>query len=99
MEQNLKLDQSIDSPRINARQYRCLVGRLLYLQTTRPDIAFSVNMLSQFVSDPRQRHMDAAVRVLRYLKTTLGQGIYIPKEGSLNLVAYCDVDWLGCAYT
>lgn len=99
MEQNLKLDQSDDSPQIDASQYRRLVGRLLYLQATRPDITYSVNMLSQFVPDPRQRHMDAVVRVLRYLKTTPRQGIFIPKNGGLNLVAYCDSDWLGCTYT
>lgn len=56
-------------------------------------------MLSQFVYDPRQSHMDATVRVLRYLQTTPGQEIFIPKDGGLNLVAYCDADWFGCTYT
>ncbi|XP_076884319.1 putative mitochondrial protein AtMg00240 [Bidens hawaiensis] len=68
-------------------------------QETSPDIAYSVSILSQFVADPRQNHMDAAARVLRYLKTTPGQGILLPKEGGMTLVAYSDSDWLGCPYT
>ncbi|KAI3736523.1 hypothetical protein L2E82_26344 [Cichorium intybus] len=99
MEQNLQLGQCDDSPRVDASQYRRLVGRLLYLQATRPDIAYAVNMLSQFVSDPKEEHMNAAIRVLRYLKTTPGQGILIPKGGDLELMAYCDSDWLGCSLT
>lgn len=68
MEQNLKLDQSSDNPQVDASQYMHLVGRLLYLQATRPEIAYSIDMLSQFVSDPRQRHIDVVVRVLRLSK-------------------------------
>jgi hypothetical protein len=99
MEQNLKLDMCDKEPRVDANQYRRLIGRLLYLQATRPDIAYAVNILSQFVSDPRQTHMEAVTRVLRYLKGSPGQGILIPKEGGTNLLAYCDSDWLGCPMT
>ncbi|KAI3754366.1 hypothetical protein L1987_54148 [Smallanthus sonchifolius] len=99
MEQGLKLDKGENDERVDAGQYRRLVGRLLYLQATRPDIAYSVNLLSQFVADPRQPHFDAALRVVRYLKTTLGQGILLPKEGGMHLVAYSDSDWMGCPFT
>ncbi|KAJ0810676.1 putative RNA-directed DNA polymerase [Helianthus annuus] len=99
MEPNMKLDKGEDNARVDASKYRRLVGRLLYLQATRPDLAYSVNVLSQFVSDPRQKHMDAAMRVLRYLKATPGQGIFFPKEGGTDLVAYCDADWMGCSLT
>ncbi|GKD16384.1 putative RNA-directed DNA polymerase, partial [Tanacetum coccineum] len=71
-------------------------SRLLYLQATRPDIAYFVNVLSQFVADPRHSHIDAAHQVLRYLKGTAGQGILLPQDGGCNLTAYCDSDWLGC---
>nr|GEX92689.1 hypothetical protein [Tanacetum cinerariifolium] len=67
--------------------------------TTRPDIAYSVNLLSQFMADPRQPHLDAALRVVRYLKTTLGQGISLPKQGGTQLISYCDYDWMGCPFT
>ncbi|KAI3523163.1 hypothetical protein L1887_01220 [Cichorium endivia] len=99
MEQNTKLGKNDEDVRVDANKYRRLVGRLLYLQATRPDITYSVNVLSQFVTDPRQSHMEAAIRVLRYLKGTPGQGILLPKEGKPNLVAYTDSDWLGCPDT
>lgn len=99
IEQNIKLAMDDKDPKVDATHYRRLIGRLLYLQATRPDIAYSVNILSQFVSDPRKNHMDALFRILRYLKATPGQGILLPKEGGVNLVAYSDSDWLGCPLT
>lgn len=92
IDQNLKLIMDDQEPKVDATTYRRLIGRLLYLQATRPDIAYSVNTLSQFVSDPRQNHMNALLRVLRYIKATTGQGILLPKEGGTNLVAYADSD-------
>ncbi|GJU48848.1 putative RNA-directed DNA polymerase [Tanacetum coccineum] len=73
-EQGTKLDKGEEEARVDATRYRRLVGRLLYLQATRPDITYAVNILSQFVSDPRQNHFESANRVLRYLKGTPGQG-------------------------
>ncbi|XP_021986124.1 secreted RxLR effector protein 161-like [Helianthus annuus] len=99
MEQNLKLDKCLESHKADASLYRRLIRRLLYLQATRPDIAYAFNVLNQFISDPRDEHMNATFRVLRYIKSTLGQGIFIPKDGGLTLVAYCDANWLGCPFT
>lgn len=99
MEQNLKLNKGEDEDRVDASVYRRLVGRVLYLQATRPDITYSVNVLSQFVSDPRQSHWNVAMRVLRYLKTTLGQGVLLPKTEDVELIAYSDSDWLGCPFS
>ncbi|GJS30953.1 uncharacterized mitochondrial protein-like protein [Tanacetum coccineum] len=99
IEQGLKLDKGESESRVNASQYRRLIGRLLYLQATRPDITYSVNILSQFVADPRNNHLEAANRVLGYLKATPGQGILISRAGDPVLTAYCDSDWLGCPYT
>ncbi|XP_023732208.1 uncharacterized mitochondrial protein AtMg00810-like [Lactuca sativa] len=98
IEQGLKLDKGDNEARVDAGQYRRLIGRLLYLQATRPDITYSVNVLSQFVADPRTSHMEAANRVLRYLKATPGQGIFLSRAGDPVLNAYCDTDWLGCSY-
>ncbi|XP_071692039.1 uncharacterized mitochondrial protein AtMg00810-like [Rutidosis leptorrhynchoides] len=99
IEQNHKLDKCEDAPKIDPSCYRRLVGRLLYLQATRTDITYSLNILSQFVADPRQPHMDTLNQVLHYLKTTMGHGILLPRYGGFNLSAYCDSDWLGCPST
>ncbi|GJR14351.1 secreted RxLR effector protein 161-like protein [Tanacetum coccineum] len=99
IEQGLKLDKGESESRVNASQYRRLIGRLLYLQATRMDITYFVNILSQFVADPRNNHLKAANRVLRYLKATSGQGVLISQAGDPILTAYCDSDWLGCPYT
>ncbi|CAH9080282.1 unnamed protein product [Cuscuta europaea] len=68
MEQNLKLRPDDNRPPVDASSYHRLIGRLLYLTVTRPDIVYSVSQLSQFLSQPCQTHFDAAIRVLRYLK-------------------------------
>ncbi|XP_071693037.1 secreted RxLR effector protein 161-like [Rutidosis leptorrhynchoides] len=87
------------SEEVDPSQYRRLVGRLLYLTVTRPDITYSVNQLRQFLSKPRKNLMDAAVRILRYLKGTPGQGLFLPSSGGLELLAYCDASWLSCPST
>nr|KAJ0198111.1 hypothetical protein LSAT_V11C700366270 [Lactuca sativa] len=99
IEHNLKLDRWEEEARVDAGVYIRLFGRLLYLQATHPDVAYSVNVLSQFVGDPRTSHMQAVMRVLRYLKGTAGQDILLPHDGEPVLTAFSDFDWLGCPYT
>ncbi|CAH9145017.1 unnamed protein product [Cuscuta epithymum] len=99
MEQNLKLRPDDDSQLVDASSYRRLIGRLLYLTVTRPDIVYPVSQLSQFLSHPRQSHLDAVIRVLRYLKQTPGQGIFLSSDDDFNLKGYCDADWAGCSFT
>ncbi|GJS05801.1 retrotransposon protein, putative, ty1-copia subclass [Tanacetum coccineum] len=88
---NLIIDKRDKEPKVDVGRYRRLVCRLLYLQVTRPDIAYSVNVLSQFVVEPRHSHMDATHQVLRYLKGTHGQGILLPRDAGCNLTVYCDL--------
>ncbi|CAM8978933.1 unnamed protein product [Rhodiola kirilowii] len=99
MEQNLHLNNEDDSPLVDTLRYRRLVGRLLYLTVTRPDIQFAINYLSQFITALRKKHMDAAMRVLRFLTTTIGQGLFLPAKNDFKLKAYCDADWGGCQMT
>lgn len=79
----------------NPSLYRAWVGKLLYLTSSRPDISFSVQMLSQFLHAPREKHMRAAVRVLRYLKCTKSHGLFFLADNSLQLKRYSDSDWGG----
>jgi len=99
MEQNLKLSHEVGYLLSDATSYRILIGRLLYLTITRPDLAYSVQTLSQFMDSPRQPHLDAAHRVLRYLKTAPGQGLFFPAVSDFKLKAFCDADWAGCSDT
>nr|KYP71075.1 hypothetical protein KK1_010318 [Cajanus cajan] len=75
--------------------YRKLVGSLQYLSLTIPDIAFSVNKLSQYMQAPTGLHMQVAKRILRYLKGTIDFGLHLRKSNSLQLHAFCDLDWAG----
>lgn len=99
MEQNHKLSQDtgelLDDPGI----YRRLVGRLIYLTITRPDITYFVHILSQFMQRPCKPHLEAAYRVLQYLKGSPGHGILLSRSSSLSIQAYCDSDWASCPMT
>ncbi|GJZ80444.1 retrovirus-related pol polyprotein from transposon TNT 1-94 [Tanacetum coccineum] len=80
-------------------QYQRLVGRLIYLCFTRPDLAYSVHILTQFMQNPQIEHWEAAIRVIRYLKGSPGQGIILRNNYDLQLRGWCDTDWAGCPLT
>ena len=77
-------------------QFRRLVGRLLYLTTTRPDIAFAVQQISQFVSKPKLVHYKAATRILQYLKSCPAKGLFYSSSADLSLSGFADFDWATC---
>ncbi|KAH9651771.1 reverse transcriptase Ty1/copia-type domain-containing protein [Citrus sinensis] len=77
----------------NPSLYRSIVGSLQYVLLTRPDLAFTVNKLSHFLSAPTILHWQAYKRVLRYLQSTADYGLQFFNYGSLTLIAYSDADW------
>ena len=78
-------------------EYRSTVGALQYLTMTRPDIAYAVNLISQFMHTPRTAHLLAVQRIFRYLQGTIDHGLVLKQTDNLNLVvAYSDVDWASC---
>ncbi|KAI5334699.1 hypothetical protein L3X38_024832 [Prunus dulcis] len=79
----------------NESEYRQIVGSLLYLTTTRPDIMFASSLLAKFIHNPTRKHMGTAKRVLRYIQGTLDFGIEFIKGKSATLIGYCDSDWAG----
>nr|AAL58228.1 putative gag-pol polyprotein [Oryza sativa Japonica Group]ABF96256.1 retrotransposon protein, putative, unclassified [Oryza sativa Japonica Group] len=76
--------------------YRSLVGSLLYLTATRPDIMFAASLLSRYMSSPSQLNFTAAKRVLRYIKGTADYGIWYKPVKESKLIGYTDSDWAGC---
>eukprot|EP00261_Vitis_vinifera_P040707 XP_019081950.1 PREDICTED: uncharacterized protein LOC109124308 [Vitis vinifera] len=99
IEQNHRLRLANGELLSNPESYRRLVGRLIYLAVTRPDLAYSVHILSQFMQEPRIEHWEAALRVVRYLKGTPGQGILLRADSDLSLQGWCDSDWAACLVT
>ncbi|XP_049399912.1 uncharacterized mitochondrial protein AtMg00810-like [Solanum stenotomum] len=75
--------------------YRSLIGGLNYLTHTRPDIMFSVSMLSRYMHSPTKQHLGAAKRVLRYIAATVDFGIWYSKDADFSLTGYSDSDWEG----
>nr|KYP62857.1 Retrovirus-related Pol polyprotein from transposon TNT 1-94 [Cajanus cajan] len=96
-----KLHQHSGSPLCDsdASSYRRLIGRLIYLTNTRPDITYAVQNLSQFVARPTTAHQQAASRILRYIKSSPGAGLIFPASNTLQLKAFSDSDWAGCLDT
>ena len=70
--------------------YRRLVGRLIYLTVSRSDITYFMHVLSGFMHQPCKLHMEAALRVVRYLKNAPGQGLFFSSNSDFRLQAYCD---------
>ncbi|WJZ91571.1 hypothetical protein VitviT2T_010631 [Vitis vinifera] len=99
MEENNKLLPTVGDLLKNPSIYRRLVGQLIYLTITRPEISYSIHILSQFMQEPRKPHLHAVHHLLRYLKGALGQGLYFPAKGNLLLRGFCDADWARCSIT
>ena len=95
MDPNVKLVPGQGEPLGDPGRYRRLVGKLNYLTITRPDISFPVSVVSQFLQSPCDSHWDAVIRILRYIKSTPGQGVLYENRGHTQVVGYTDADWAG----
>ena len=95
IEQNHRIIADSGDP-VDKGKYQRLVGRLIYLSHTRPDIAYAVSIVSRYMHDPRSSHMDAVIRILRYLKNCPGKRIILSNNGHLRIEGYTDADWAGC---
>ena len=77
--------------------YRQLIGSLMYLVNSRPDICFAVNTMSQFMCEPRKVHWVVAKHILWYLQGTMDYGLDYRQGDGVRLAGYTDSDWAGCA--
>ncbi|KAL0300270.1 UNVERIFIED_CONTAM: Retrovirus-related Pol polyprotein from transposon RE1 [Sesamum angustifolium] len=90
-----KYQKEDGSQKVDGSMYRSLIGSLLYLTATRPDIMFATSLLSRFMQSPSQVHYAAAKRILRYLRGTKDFGIWYKSTNDAKLVGYTDSDWAG----
>jgi hypothetical protein len=95
MEAKLKLLVNTSLDLIDATLYRQIIGSLMYLTNTRPDICFAVNTLSQLLVEPRCVHLVAAKHVMRYLKGTVDYGLSYDGDHDFSLSGYTDANWVG----
>ncbi|RVX08419.1 Retrovirus-related Pol polyprotein from transposon RE1 [Vitis vinifera] len=82
---------------VDRERYQRLVGRLIYLSHTRPDIAFAVSVVSQYMHSPKESHLEAVYKILRYLKGSPGRELFFKKSDSKKVEIYTDADWAGSA--
>lgn len=95
LETNLRFTPLDGTSLSDATLYRQLIGSLVYLTVTRPDIVYAVNIVSQFMSAPRFAHYEAVLRIIRYIKGTLFHGLYFSSTYSLKIHAYSDSNSAG----
>ncbi|RVW99728.1 Retrovirus-related Pol polyprotein from transposon RE1 [Vitis vinifera] len=86
-----------DGKPVDREKYQRLVGRLIYLSHTRPDIAFAVSVVSQYMHSPKESHLEVVYKILRYLKGSPGRGLFFKKSDSKKVEIYTDADWAGSA--
>ncbi|WVZ88337.1 hypothetical protein U9M48_034871 [Paspalum notatum var. saurae] len=96
MATNAKLKADESGIKVDQTLYRSMIGSLLYLCASRPDIMFSVCLCAQFQADPKESHLTTVKRILRYLKHTPSIGLWYPKGASFELLGYSDSDFAGC---
>jgi len=99
MQPQLQLHKTYGEPLSESTTYRRLIGRLLYLTHSRPEIAYAVNKLSQFLDAPTTEHMLAELHVLKFLINNPGQGLFFSSSSSLTLKGFFDSDWGACQDT
>ena len=92
---NEKLQKNDGALEADASRYRSMIGSLLYLTATRPDIMFATSLLSRFMQKPSQIHYGVAKRILRYLQGTKEFGIWYKTMTNSKLIGYTDSDWAG----
>jgi hypothetical protein len=91
-----KLSKDDDSPDVDQSSYRSMIGIMLYITASLPNIMHVVGMVGRFQYAPKQSHLQAVKRIFRYLKETMTYGLWYPRNQNFQLTAYSDADWENC---
>ena len=94
MSPNIKLTVGLLGKSIDPSPYRSMIGSLLYLTASRPDISYSVGVCARYQANPKESHMIALKRIIKYVKTPAEFGVWYSKDTSDILAGYSDVDWV-----
>ncbi|GJZ60395.1 uncharacterized mitochondrial protein-like protein [Tanacetum coccineum] len=90
-----KLDEDTQGKAVDATHYRGMVGTLMYLIASRPDLIFAVCMCARYQAKPTKKHLHTIKRIFKYLRGTINWGLWYPKDSSIALIAYADADHAG----
>ncbi|KAK8625938.1 hypothetical protein V6N13_057093 [Hibiscus sabdariffa] len=96
MSSSTKLDKDEEGKCVDSKLYRSMIGSLLYLTASRPDIMFSVCLCARFQANPKESHLKAVKRIFRYLLDTPNLGLWYPRDSTFDLHAYSNADYGGC---
>ncbi|PWA78868.1 Retrovirus-related Pol polyprotein from transposon TNT 1-94 [Artemisia annua] len=99
MVERTKLDEDTEGALVDQTKYRSMIGSLMYLTASRPDLLFAVGMYARYQSKPTKNHLEAVKRVFRYLQGTIHMSLWYPKNTAMALTAYSDADHAGCQDT
>ncbi|GJU56403.1 retrovirus-related pol polyprotein from transposon TNT 1-94 [Tanacetum coccineum] len=99
MVEKSKLDEDKEGKAVDPSHYRGMIGTLLYLTASRPDLQFAICMCARYQARPTEKHLNAVKRIFRYLKGTVNRGLWYPKDSSIALTAFADADHAGCQDT
>ena len=92
----VSLDKDENEKSVDQKLYRGMIGSLLYLTASRPDLMFSVCLCARYQSNPKESHLKSVKRILRYLKHTTKFGLSYCKACEFELLSYSDADFAGC---
>ena len=93
MSSSIKIDKDENGKAVDITKYRGMIGSLLYLTASRPDIMYSVCLCARYQSNPKESHLNAVKRIFRYLSGTKNLGLWYPKGTHNELFSYTDADW------
>jgi hypothetical protein len=97
MSTSVKISSDLAGKPVDPSLYRSMIGSLLYLTADRPDIAFNVGVRARFQANPKESHLTAVKRIIKYVNDTLLYGIWYSRETNRVITGYSDIDWAGNA--
>ena len=95
MSTTIKLNKDENGKPVNEKRFRGMIGSLLYLTASRPDIMFTTCLCAYFQSSPRESHLNAIKRIFKYLSGSLYLRLLYPRNSSFDLISYSDADFAG----